>query len=121
MASWLAWDSETAAVQLPGLHPGASGWLKPRKGQKATIRVTEVVPDTSFIVEGALPFCRMRFGHDLAGNGDRVTATHWVRFSGPLAFLFRRVVGRGIDRTLPATLAGLKRAAERKPPPEIRP
>lgn len=113
VASWPRWDSETAEVRLPeGLQPGATGWLKPRQGPKASIRVAEVLPGKSFTIEGRLPLCRMQFGHELQGDADRTTATHWVRFTGPLAFLFRRVIGAGIDKTLPDTLTGLKRASE---------
>ncbi|MBS1183505.1 MAG: Polyketide cyclase / dehydrase and lipid transport [Proteobacteria bacterium] len=111
--SWPDWDSETVAVHLPdGLRAGATGWLKPRSGPKANIRVAEVVPRRSFTIEGRLPLCRMLFGHELWGNAAQTTATHWVRFTGPLAFLFRRLIGAGIDATLPATLRGLKRASE---------
>lgn len=111
-ASWPVWDSETVAVHLPSLGEGASGWLKPRQGPKAKIKVTEVTQDRSFTVESALPFCRIQFGHELAGEGSGTHVTHWVRFTGPLAPLFRRLIGNGIDRSLPDTLAGLKRASE---------
>lgn len=112
VTSWPAWDTEVATVKLAGLRPGESGWLKPRSGPKAAIRVVSVEVDRSFTIESRLPFCRVHFGHDLTGEDGVVTATHWVRFSGALAFLFRRLIGREIDRTLPATLADLKRASE---------
>ena len=113
LSSWPVWDSETLAVHLPGLHPGASGWMQPREGPKAKIRISAVVRDTSFTVEGLLPLCRMQFGQELDGDGERTNVTHWVRFTGPLAPLFRRLIGRGINQTLPHTLAGLKRICER--------
>ncbi|APZ53326.1 SRPBCC family protein [Salipiger abyssi] len=109
---WPVWDGETKAVGLPELRTGATGWLQPREGPKAKIRVTDVTPNRSFTIEGTLPLCRMTFGHELTGNGRQTRATHWVQFSGPLAFLFRRLIGAGIDRTLPDTLAGLKRVSE---------
>lgn len=112
VGSWPMWDSETIEVGLSALRSGATGWLKPRQGPTAKIRVTDVVPDRSFTVEARLPLCRMQFGHELDGTESQTVASHWVRFEGPLAFLFRRLIGSGIDRTLPNTLAGLKRAAE---------
>jgi len=112
--AWPSWDSETTAVNLPGLTRDAQGWLKPRNGPKASIRVIDVIPNRSFIIEGKLPFCRMQFGHELKANATWTTATHWVRFVGPLAFVFRRLIGNGIDKTLPHTLEGLKRASEAK-------
>jgi len=114
ISSWCDWDTEVQAVHLSeGLRVGSHGWLKPRQGPKAKIRVTEVVPNVSFTVEGMLPLCRMEFGHELLSQADCTVAAHSVRFVGPLAFLFRRLIGRGIDSTLPDTLAGLKRASER--------
>ncbi|WP_199638812.1 SRPBCC family protein [Serratia sp. PAMC26656] len=110
--SWPIWDSEVSAVHLPGLHLGVSGWLKPRQGPKSNIHVAEVVPNRSFTIESRLPLCRMQFGHELEGDENRTTVTHWVRFTGPLAFLFRQLIGKGIAQTLPKTLAGLKRASE---------
>lgn len=115
VASWPEWDRETAEVFLPeGLQPGATGWLRPRKGPKARVRVAGVVAGRSFTMEGSLPLCRMYFDHDLEEEGGQVTATHSVRFCGPLSFLFRRVIGREIDAALPNTLRGLKRSAESK-------
>lgn len=114
IAAWPVWDAETVAVSLPGLFRGASGWLQPRQGPRAKIRVADVVPGRSFTVEGRLPLCRMHFGHELEARDDCTIAVHWVRFTGPLAFLFRRLIGRGIDKTLPDTLAGLKRVSEEK-------
>lgn len=114
VASWPEWDCETLAVELPGLRVGATGWLKPRQGPRANIRISEVTEGSSFTVEGRLPLCRMHFGHELEGDGNRTTATHWVRFTGLLAPLFSLLIGSGIDRTLPQTLAGLKRVSEEK-------
>jgi hypothetical protein len=111
--SWPAWDRETLHVHLPlGLRTGASGWLKPRAGPKAFIRVSEVVANRSFTVEGRLPLCRMIFGHQLEDTANGTRATHSVRFDGPLAFVFRRLIGSGIDASLPTTLTGLKAASE---------
>lgn len=112
VGTWPSWDPETLAVDLPGLTVGATGWLKPRQGPRARIAIAEVTEDRSFTVEGRLPLCRMVFGHELYETGTGTLVTHSVGFSGPLAFLFRRLVGRGIDRTLPRTLAGLKAATE---------
>lgn len=110
--SWPAWDPETLTVDLPELRVGAKGWLKPRQGPRARIAIVEVTENRSFTVEGLLPLCRMHFGHELHDTGTGTLVTHSISFSGPLAFLFRRLVGREIERTLPNTLAGLKSATE---------
>ena len=114
VASWPAWDSELVDAYLPAFVQGASGWLKPRQGPKAKIKLVAIEQDASFIVESALPLCRVRFGHALTEEDGQTRVTHWVSFSGALAPLFRRLIGRGIAHGLPDTLAGLKHACEAK-------
>lgn len=113
-ANWPLWDPELRAVSLPdGLRAGAKGWLHPRQGPRAQIAISAVDAPRSFTVISRLPLCQMSFGHDLQAQGDQTRVTHSVSFTGPLAPLFRRLIGRGIARGLPATMAGLKRICER--------
>jgi hypothetical protein len=113
VASWPEWDPELVSISLPeGLKTGSTGWLKPKGGPKSTIRVIAVEPDRSFTIECPLPLCRMRFDHTLAAAEGGTLATHGLAFDGPLAWLFRRLIGKSIMASLPATLQGLKRACE---------
>lgn len=116
VASWPTWDSELIDVHLPAFAHGASGWLKPRQGPKSKIKLVEIKQDRCFTVESALPLCRMQFGHDLADEDGQTRVTHWVCFTGTLAPLFRRLIGKAVARSLPDTLAGLKLACEAGPP-----
>lgn len=110
---WPVWDAELRAVDLPqGLVPGATGWLTPAKGPRARITVTEVTPGRSFAVQSRLPLCRMTFDHHLTAQGSGTLAQHSVQFTGPLAFVFRRLIGPTIARGLPASLAGLQAAVD---------
>ena len=114
-ARWIDWDPEVTAARLPGgLKLGARGWLKPKRGPKANIEIVEVTPGRSFSVQSRLPLCRMLFGHSLASSSESgsTVATHWVEFKGPLSFLFRPLIGRSIQASLPNTMRGLKRASE---------
>lgn len=113
VADWASWDPEVVEASLPnGLTLGAEGWLKPNAGPRAAIQIIEVTEGLSFTVVSRLPLCRMLFGHRLAEIDGRTIATHWVEFSGPLSFLFRRVVGNAIQASLPRTMQGLKCACE---------
>jgi hypothetical protein len=110
---WPDWDPELRAASLPGgLVVGAEGWLQPTRGPRARFRVTEVRDNAGFTVEARLPLCRMQFGHDLVVEGAGTRVGHWVGFDGPFAWLFRRLIGRGLAAGLPATMAGLKAAVE---------
>ncbi len=94
VANWPVWDKEVKAVSLDGFSVGSKG---------------------SFTVTSKLPLCQMQFGHELTSLGEKTKATHSVGFSGPLAFLFRRLIGREIEKTLPTTLQGLKDVCEQGP------
>ncbi|MCP3753072.1 SRPBCC family protein [Pseudomonas sp. SBB6] len=112
-ACWADWDPEVASASLPdGLMLGAKGWLKPRTGPKANIQIVEVTEGKSFSVQSWLPLCRMLFGHRLAESEGWTVATHWVEFSGPLSFLFRYLVGKSIQASLPNTMRALKQFSE---------
>lgn len=117
-ADWPLWDRELRAAALPeGLHRGTRGWLQPQSGPRVAFRVTEVAADAGFTVTAhlphpALPLCTLTFGHTLTPEGPATIARHWVRFSGPLAGVFRRLLGPGLHKGVPISLAGLKSAAE---------
>jgi hypothetical protein len=116
VSRWPEWDPELLAIHVPdGLTVGATGWLKPKGGPKSAIRIVAVEPDRSFSVECGLPLCRMRFDHRLEAGAGGTLATHGLVFNGPLAWLFRLLIGRSIVATLPTTLEGLKRACEGSP------
>jgi hypothetical protein len=70
---------------------------------------TEAAEDSRFVDETRLPLARMRFEHELddAPEGSGTLVTHRVVFSGLLAPLWARVIGRGIARELPATVRTL--------------
>jgi hypothetical protein len=113
VASWTTWDSELRDVFLPeGLARGATGHLTPRNGPKAKIWVAALDDARGFTIRSSLPLCKMHFGHELTEKDGKTLATHWVQFTGPLAFFFARLIGAGIEKSLPSTLAGLKAYCE---------
>jgi hypothetical protein len=113
VSEWPAWDSEVERAEVSGpFAAGTLGMLKPRGGPQSRIELVEVTPGKSFTVRSKLPLCEMVFGHELIQAGSLTTATHSVSFAGPLSAIFGFLIGRGIRKTLPVTLEGLKKAAE---------
>lgn len=113
VASWKSWDPELLSSSLDGIFcEGATGRLKPRKGPPALFMISEVSVNCSFTVESKLPFCIMRFTHELIPEGGTTKVIHGVEFHGPLAFVFTKIIGKQIYKSLPVTLAGLKRRVE---------
>ena len=115
-AGWPRWDPDLEAASLDGpFASGTRGTLVPRGAPRTRIALVDVAEPGGFTAVARLPGCRMLFEHraEPLGTGSRVT--HAVRFAGPLAFAFRRLLGPSIRRGLPGTMAGLKAALEEGP------
>ena len=110
---WPSWDPDTqAAILADGLSLGSKGLLTPTKGKAVPMEVTAVMPNRSFMVSSAIPLFKMTFEHELTPTGKETTITHRVHFSGALAFLLGRVIGKQLNQGLPITLQRLKALAE---------
>lgn len=112
---WHEWDPDTRAARLDGpFAVGTMGVLTPAQGFAVKMRLTEVAPERGFTVECKAPLCVMRFEHELTPIDGGVVALHRVTFSGPLAWLFGRLVGARVRLGLPVTMQSLKRHAEQR-------
>lgn len=112
---WNRWDPDTRSARLDGpFAVGTRGVLAPTQGFPVKMTLTEVAPDRSFTVTCQAPLCTMRFDHELTPDGPDVIVVHRVSFSGPLAWLFARLVGARIRLGLPVTMQSLKRFAEQR-------
>ena len=113
VAGWNRWDDDVQSSRLDGAFvAGARGLLKPKRGPAARFVLTHVEPCVAFTNRSKLPLATLEFVHVLAIDGGETVVTHRVVMTGPLTFLFRRLVGTGIARGLPAAVARLARAAE---------
>jgi len=114
VSAWSSWDPDVRSSSIAGAFvSGSTGKLKPSNGPEAKITFTEVVANQSFTVESRLPLCIMRFEHELSPTVSGTTVVHRVSFSGFLSPLFSRIIGSQIRKSLPQTMAGLKRTVER--------
>ncbi|ELV8595254.1 SRPBCC family protein [Vibrio fluvialis] len=110
---WAAWDPDVTSSSIDGdFVQGTKGRLNPMKGPEAKIEFTEVTINKSFTTISRLPLCQISFEHELRGKGMQTEVIHAVKFSGFLAPLFGRLIGKQMKRALPATMKGLKQAVE---------
>ncbi len=117
ISSWPEWDPDIEAVGLDGeFEAGTKGWLKPVGAPKTATRMLSVDAPYAFVVESKLPLCTMQFRHTLTRSNNQTIATHTVLFDGPLAFIFRPLIGRIIKKGIGSTMQGLKQYAERDNP-----
>jgi hypothetical protein len=111
--SWKLWDAEVKESSLSGdFKVGTTGSLQPTKGPKANFTLTEVSLNTSFTSQTKLPLCTMAFVHTLEEVNAQTKVTHRVIFTGLTRFIFGRLIGSQIKKSLPDTLQGLKKACE---------
>lgn len=92
---WPEWDTEIEWTRHEGrVEPGVRFQLKPRGGPKVTLEITEASAPERFVDVARLPLARMRTSHEFRRDGDVTTVTQTITISGPLAFLWDRLVAR---------------------------
>lgn len=114
MATWPDWNTDTEWVRLDGpFTEGATGKLKPKGGFAVPFVVERLVPGHEFVDVSRLPGARLTFDHQVATLADgrtRIDVT--VELTGPLAALWRAVLGKGIAASVQPDLEALVVAAE---------
>lgn len=120
-ASAPSWDPLIGEVRCDGpLAVGVTGRNTPRHGPSVPFVYTEVTPGVSYTEQTRLPGARMAFWHTLQPRGDVTVVTHGVMCTGPLARVYRLVVGRSFDAGMQQALEGLAALAQAGPPPAAR-
>jgi hypothetical protein len=100
--AWPEWSSEIKTAQLDGpLQLGAKAKIVFRTGLRLRFEVVEFEDGRLFTDESRLPGARMGHRHlvEPVGEGSRLTNTIYIE--GPLAPLWRRILGPAAARTLP--------------------
>jgi len=114
MATWPEWNADTEWVRLDGpFATGATGVLKPKGGPKVKFVIESLVPDREFIDVSLLVGARLTFHHLVEPLPDRgCTIRVRVTINGPLAWLWKRILGKGLAASLEPDLARLVARAE---------
>jgi polyketide cyclase/dehydrase/lipid transport protein len=101
--AWPRWNAELKRAKLDGpLREGARAQIVFRTGLRLRFRVVEFEQGRLFTDEARLPGARMGHRHlvePASGNASRLTNTIYIE--GPLAPLWRRILGPAAARTLP--------------------
>jgi len=113
VSGWPQWDEalEWATIDGP-LIDGAKVVLKPKGGPRSRSTVGKVTVNECFSDHSRLPGARLTFTHALGADGALTSITHSVEISGPLTFVWSRVLGRKIAAGLPLAMARLATRAE---------
>jgi hypothetical protein len=114
MDSWPEWDEAIEWVRRDGpFAEGTTGSLKPKGGPKVAFVIETLVPDREFTDRSSMPGAALTIRH-LAEVGDdgRTTVDIVVSIAGPLARVWKVLVGKGIAESTPAGLRRLVEMAE---------
>lgn len=113
VAGWSRWDPEVESSRLDGpFVEGRRGVLKPRGGPETPFVLIEVDRSRGFSNRSRLPFASLTFIHTLREEAGETVIEHRVEMDGPLTFLFSRLLGAGLARSLPTAVERLARFAE---------
>ena len=114
MDTWPEWDTAVAWTRLDGpFAVGTTGELKPRGGPKVRFRIETLEPGSEFTDVSTMPGATLRIRHLVAVDDEGLTRVDIeVSLDGPLAWLWGRLLGRGIARSTPEGLAHLVVLAE---------
>jgi hypothetical protein len=112
MATWPEWNLDTEWVRLDGpFTEGATGVLKPKGGPKVRFVVARLTAD-EFVDVSKLVGARLTFAHRVASAGDKTEVTVDVSLAGPLAPVWKLILGKGIAASAQPDLERLNAVAE---------
>jgi hypothetical protein len=112
--TWPEWDEAVRWVRRDGpFAEGTTGTLKPRRGPTVSFVIETVRPDREFTDRSSMPGASLTIRHLLSvGDSGRTGVEVEVSLDGPLARVWKLLVGRGIAASTPAGLRRLVEVAE---------
>jgi hypothetical protein len=113
VTAWPRWNAEIKRAQLDGpLAQGARAKIVFGTGLRLRFGVVEFEDGRLFTDESRLPGARMGHRHlvEPTDSGSRLTNTIYIE--GPLAPLWRRIMGPAAARTLPGAQRAVVELAE---------
>jgi len=111
--AWPRWNAEIEhATLVEPLALGAKARIKFRSGLRLRFHVVEYEEGRLFTDEAHLPGARMGHCHLIESAGEGlITLTNTIYIEGPLAPLWRRILGPAAARTLPEAQAAVVEVA----------
>ena len=109
---WHRWQDDIEFARLDGpFRPGATFKFKPKGGPTIDIELTRVEPNAAFTDLTRFPLARMLDSHELIERDGALEVRTTITLSGPLAFLWRKLVVDKIVSDLPGQTERLLRYA----------
>jgi uncharacterized protein YndB with AHSA1/START domain len=99
---WHCWQDDIEFARLDGrFQSGSTFKFKPKGGPTMDIELTRVEPNAAFTDLTRFPLARMLDSHELIERDGALEVRTTISLSGPLAFLWRKLVVDRIVSDLP--------------------
>lgn len=99
--NWPKWDSELEYCDLKGqFAQGEQFILKPRGGPKVKITLSEVTTNERFTDYCKFLGATMYDAHELTNEPDGIRITNIISVTGPLSFLWVRLVAKKVAQAV---------------------
>lgn len=113
--NWKEWDISLEYSTIDGkFENGINGVLKSKKGPKSTFVLLDCIKNQSFTTRSKLPFGKIDFIHLIIENNNQLEIIHRVEISGFFTFMFSKIIGKSLKKTLPLTVKNLILKAEER-------
>jgi len=99
---WSEWQDDIELARIDGeFREGASFLLRPKGGPNVKVELLNVETNVNFTDLTRFPLAQMTGAHDLIRRGNELEVRTTITVTGPLAFLWSRLVAKGIVAGLP--------------------
>lgn len=105
---WPLWHDDLEWTKLHGpFAVGSFFQLKIKKGPTVKIEIIESTPNKSFSDCTRFPFAKMYDTHQLEETKEGLCITSTLKVTGPLGFLWRKLVAEKVAADVPEEMANL--------------
>ncbi len=113
MSTWGEWNPNVSTMDWTGgFVQGSEGVMNTRAGQHHKMKLAEVQPGRSFVLEtSVVPGTRFRFNCRVEPAGGKTKISQTVEVGGPLGFM-GPMLGPQVSKEFGTLLANLARKAE---------
>ena len=111
---WHAWQPDIEYARLEGeFTAGQVFRFRPKGGPELGIELTEVKPQARYADLTRFPGARMLDAHEIVDHGARIEIRNTLTVTGPLGFLWRKLVAEGVAASIEAQTRSMIEQARR--------
>lgn len=108
VTNWPKWDKELEYCKFEGSFiEGNRFILKPTKGPKVKITLSEVIPNKKFTDYTKFPGAIMYDDHELEEVPEGLRITNTITVKGFLSFIWSKLVAKNVADSIPANIDAL--------------